>query len=107
MADYTIKGTSDLAPFAVVLADAAGAINLSSAVSVTARIKPYATRDAATSLAMTPDADQTTNRGRCSATWPIADAGLYDVEFLIVWPGAVEQRIPSSGYLLASVERPI
>jgi hypothetical protein len=105
MADYTIKASSDLSPFAVVLSAAAGPIDLSSAVSVTAKIKPYATRDASTSLTMAKDADQVNNRGRCSATWQIVEPGLYDVEFLIVWPGNVDQRVPNSGYMLVSVER--
>lgn len=109
MADFTIKRGDRLPTIVATLYDAAGAaVNLTSTTVVFLMTDVTADMGSTpkVSAVATPDADQTTNRGRCEYAWATDDtdtAGRYRGEFEVTFSSGKKETFPNRGYLLIAV----
>ncbi len=100
MADFTIKANDRLPVLDAVLSNLSGAINLTTATQVRLIMKSPAFT--VTGLCTVVDAAT----GAVRYTWAAGDtanAGDYQLEFEITWPGPKLETVPNDSYKSVSV----
>jgi hypothetical protein len=80
------------------------AINLTSATSVTLKMREHGTTGAP--VLDEPMTITTAASGRCTYEWQTGDTdntGTYDVEFEILWNDGTIETVPNDGYLTVEI----
>lgn len=99
--DLVLKQNDTWPPLTSVLTDANGAINLTTATSVTIHMKGLL-GSTVTGACVVTDAPN----GKVSYTWAVGDTAIvdtYNVEFAIVWTVGGEETVPSGGYNVVQI----